>query len=456
MNRYSIFALGFTMLLGLGSCGSEDLVTSSEGEAAGANSNNRITFSLNGGAKISKTRAQDALTSKDYEKNIQNCYVVAYKNNRMTKAIKATATANTDEFTADLAASGVLDIYFIANVEEGSGKLSDRITSLAAGSQSSELEALTADQTPGAYVATATDGFFPMIGKVSATINTQTAGGTDIGTVEIKRLAARIDIDDVLPTGFTISGVTVNSRYNQSLLVRSLGNVSMTSCGSVSNDNDYTISSVPFQGKIYLYEDPTASTELVIHGTYNGHNVNPVVKFNDPVRAAPKTTIPVVRNHIYNITLSKEVLTETLEDLQATITVVDWTTGEEIAKSTAALTDRTTVPTVAINGISNANCTDDGNSNLTSTDAAAISFTATVTTSGSTTSKLVCVDPNDGIGILITPGSTTYNLDGTTTQTFTVAIDANTGTARTITFRAENLLNRDTYKEFTVAQAAGS
>lgn len=448
MNKYYIFIMGLTMMLALGSCSNDETTsfTTQEQEPVG-----RVTFTLGSSAK---TRAQAATTSLDYEKNIQNCYVVAYKNNKLTKTIKATATATANGFTADLAASGVLDIYFIANVEEGSGKLSDDILALAVGSQSSALEALTATQTPGAYQTTATDGFFPMIGKVSATINTQDAGGTDIGSVTVKRLAARIDIDDVMPTGFTISGVTVNSRYDQSLLVRNVGNTAMTDLGSVSNGNDYTFTTLPYQGHIYLYEDMSASTELVLHGTYNGHTINPVVRFVDNSGATP-VDIPVVRNHIYNVTLSGESLTETLQNVSATITVVDWTTGEQIAKSTTAITDRTTVPTVAFSSISNSNCTDDGYGNLTSTDAAAISFTATVTTTGSTTSKLVCKIPDDGIGILITPGTTTYNLDGTTTQTFTVSIDANaTGAVRTITFRAENLLNRDAYKEFTVVQAA--
>lgn len=454
MNKYYIFIIGLAMLLGFSSCSHDDLANSSDDAA----NQGRVVFTLTGSAKPAKTRAASALTSLAYESNIQNCYVVAYKNNKLTKAIKANSTSNANEFTADLKASGVLDIYFIANVEEGTGKLSERILNLATGSQSSALEALTADQTPGAYQATATDGCFPMIGKVSATINTQDAGGTNINSVEVKRLTARIDIDSSLPTGFTITGVTVKNRYSKSLLGRNVGYTTMDASvlGSPADDTTpYSISAVPYQGQIYLYEDLSASTELVIHGTYNGHNVNPVVLFNDPVRAAPNTTIPVVRNHIYNITLTKEALTETLNDMQATITVTDWATGEVITKTTAAITDRTTVPTVAISGISNSNCSDDGNSNLTSTDAAAISFTATVTTTGSTTSKLVCKIPDDGIGILITPGTTTYNLDGTTTQTFTVSIDANTtGAVRTITFRAENMLNRDTYKEFTVEQAA--
>lgn len=441
------------MLLGFSSCSNDELANS--GEAA-PNQKGRVVFTLTGSAKPAKTRAKDVTTSKAYESNVQNCFVVAYKNNKLTKAVKCTASGTPNEFSADLGASGVLDLYFIANVEEGSGKLSDDILALAVNSQSSDLEALTATQTPGAYQATSTDGFFPMIGKVSATINTQDVGGTDIGSVTVKRLAARIDIDDVLPTGFTISGVTVNSRYDQSLLVRNLGNTAMTGLGSVSNGNDYTFTTVPYQGYIYLYEDLSASTEVVIHGTYTigsvTHVVNPVVKFNDPVRTT-NATIPVMRNHIYNITLTKEALTATLEDMEATITVKDWETGEVITKTTAAITDRSTAPTVVLSGYS-ANCTY-SSGNLTSSDAAAVTFTATLTTTGSTTSKLVCWDPNDGIGILITPGTTTYNLDGTTTQTFTVSIDANTtGAVRTITFRAENMLNRDTYTQFTVEQAA--
>lgn len=458
MNRYPILAIGLAALLGFTACSSEDQFRTDE---PAQQPQGRISFNLGGAAK---TRAQAALTSLDYEANIQNVYVVAYKNNRLTAAVKATYDGT--DYAADVEASGILDIYFIANVEEGDGKLSSRILALAPESSSSALEALTADQKPGEKVAEA-DGFFPMTGKLpSALINTQDAGGSDLGTVDVKRMAARIDIDDALPAGFTITGVTINNRYDQSLIGRS--DDVMTACGTpsvgdetdASDDHNYAIDAsteMPYQGQIYLYEDhggtaeAGASTEVVLHGTYNGHNVNPVVHFG---------TTKVKRNNIYNITLTNESLTGDLNDMVATITVKDWTTGEVITKTTAALTDRTTVPTVEItSGIDAGDITDDGSGNLSAPVAmAGQTFQVTVTNPSSTTSKLVCTSPTTGEGILITQsGDTTYNFDGTSVQVFNVTISANaTGADRTFVIKAENMLNRDAASATITLTQAGS
>lgn len=451
MNRYSILATGLAALLALSSCGSDEMANAEA--PATPQTEGRISFRLGGSA--ARTRAADALTSKDYEANIQNVYVVAYKNNRLTRAVKA--VDNAGSYSADVLASGILDIYFIANVEEGTGKLSERILALDEGSQSSELEALTADQAPGEYQATATDGFFPMTGKLpSAQINTQDAGGTDLDEVTVKRMAARIDIDNVLPSGFTINGVTINKRYDKSLIGRS-GN-EMTACGATSDDHAYSIdpaTEMPYQGKIYLYEDfggteeAGASTEIVLHGTYNGHNVNPVVKFG---------TTKLVRNHIYNITLTKESLSEDLNDMVATITVKEWETGKTIAKTTTALTDRTATPAVAVtDGIAAADISDDGTGNLSANAAVGgLTFKVKVINPSSTTSKLVCTSPITGDGILITQdGDTTFNLDGKSEQVFSVTIDTNaSGAARSFVIQAENLLNKDAAsKTITITQA---
>lgn len=445
MNRYSLLAIGLTAVLGLASCSSSGEQTVAEMQSQ--QPTGRISFTLGGSAT---TRAAAATTSLDYEANIKNVYVVAYKNNRLTKAVKATETAGS--YYADVEASGVLDVYFIANVEEGDGKLSSRILALAANSQSSALEALTADQTAGAYQATATDGFFPMIGKLSSvTVNTQNdpAVGTPLGSVTLKRLAARIDIDDVMPANFTITGVTVNKRYNQSLLARSIGNLDMSGCGTATGTQNYTVTptELPYHGHIYLYEDMTdggAKTEIVIHGTYLGHNVNPVVTFG---------TTNVVRNNIYNVKLSQDAPDGSLQDLIATITVKDWDTGEVIAKTTTALTDRTTAPSVTFDNL--VNCTETSG-NLTSTDATAVTFTVKVHNTSSTLSKLVCITPSTGEGITIVESPIpTYNADGSSDQSFAVSITANTtDAARVFTLRAENLLKKSTGVQFTVTQAA--
>ena len=90
-----------------------------------------------------------------------------------------------------------------------------------------------------------------------------------------------------------------------------------------------------------------------------------------------------------------------------------------------------------------------------------------MTNGGSTLSKLVCAglsydggvtNITTGEGVTITAGATAYNLNGTSTQTFTIAVAENTDASqRVFTFKAENLLNRDAFLAFSVTQpGAGS
>lgn len=479
MKRYSIFATALAVLLGMASCSSESQTTETKVEQA---SDGLITFRFGGSLAPdqAKTRAAAATTSLDYEKNINNVYVVAYKNNNLTAAVEATElTPGSGDWTADVEASGVLDLYFIVNAD---ATLAASITGLAVGTAPSALESLKVTQLPGQYETTATDGFFPMVGKVSnTTVNTKdnTAQGTVLASpVTVTRLAARIDIEvDDLPANFEVTGVTINGRYDESLLVRN--DHYMAGLTAPVNDqpaDSYSIThatDMPYQGHIYLYEDldgprtataggsstAGAQTELVIHGKYTidgtVHVVHPVVKFDNTVDGG-SNDVKVQRNNIYNIKLLPESLTETLKSIAAEITVVDWETGKTITKTTAALTDRSTAPTVAFSDFTNCSET---TGNITSADENALSFKVTVTNNGTTTSKLVCITPNDGIGISIVPGATIkYNHDGTSEQEFTVSIpDANAGAAnRVFTIRAENMLNKHTYKEFTVTQVAPS
>ncbi len=480
MNRYSIFAMALATMMGLASCNSENMANDRKADQSTEAPEGLITFRFGGsaGSGTAKTRAAATTTSLGYEANIQNVYVAAYKNNNLTAAVQATElTPGSGDWTADVGASGVLDIYFIVNAD---ATLATAITGLAKGTAPSALEGLKATQVPGVYQSTATDGFFPMIGKLSnTTISTKdnTAQGTVIvSPITVKRLAARIDIEvDDLPTNFEVTGVTVNNRYDESYLVRN-DHYMAGLTAPVNNEaaDEYTIThatDMPYQGHIYLYEDldgprtaivgasstAGAQTELVIHGKYTiggvEHIVHPVVRFDNTADGG-SNAVKVERNHIYNIKLIPEVQNLTLTSVAAEITVIDWETGETITKTTDALTDRTTVPTVAFSNFTNCSET---TGNITSTDENALSFKVTVTNNGSTTAKLVCITPDDGIGISIVPtGTTRYNHDGTSEQDFTVSIpDANSdAVARVFTIRAENMLNKHTYAEFTVTQVA--
>jgi hypothetical protein len=171
--------------------------------------------------------------------------------------------------------------------------------------------------------------------------------------------------------------------------------------------------------------------------------------------------VPLQRNKLYQLSMQKIDGTADLKGLEATLTVMDWDDAEIISKTSTQLADRTSAPAVAFSALTN--CAE-SEGNITVTDNTAATFTVTVSNTGSTLSKLVCSGVSydggsttitTGEGISITAGAVTYSANGTSTQVFTVAIEANaSGSQRVFTLKAENMLNRDSQATFTVTQPA--
>lgn len=456
--KYLSILTALLVAVGLGACSSDSTTSAASPDA----DQGIITFTLGGSAK---TRAV-SLEGEDYEKNIKNVNVVAYKNGKLTANLTdetdGGVTESSGTYKANVGASGVMEVYFIVNAGTG---LKTKIAALAAESAPSALEALiVADQLPGEYQATSSEGFFPMVGKKSVTVKAKDnpANGTSIGDVTVARLAARIDIGN-MPAGFTLKKAQLKNYYNTSVLVRADGDTDMTKEGLTKTNGtevDMTVTD-NLTGHLYVFEDVAAapSLEVVLTGEIGGVTVTPTVKFATP---AEGTAVPVKRNTVYTVNLNGAAAGGDPAQLSATIVVNDWDTGAALAATDVLVTPSTAVVPTTVNIASGTGYTVEAetdaqyqsdpwiNSVATIAGGAAATITVTVENAANNAAKLVCTSPVSGEGIQITEGTAT-TANGITTQTFTVAISANAAGA-IFTVEAQNTLNNSMTKKFRIVQ----
>lgn len=452
MNKQIIYTAGLALLLALSSCSNELSADMPDVQQdAGC-----ISFTLGGSAGapvVARTRGEGETIQNENEQNVTSLYVVSYKANQMKAVVQATKDEVTGKWAANVGASGSLELYFVANP---SAALVEAMQGLELGSYPSALLALTESTAPK---TDGTENAFLMTAHQVASVATSGEVATDIGSIGLQRAATRVDITTV-PSGFSITSVTFVNRYTQTKLGR-IGDSDNSMEGLTHASQVYTLAApaATYVGQIYGYEDLAGTAQLIINGTYGGLEVTGItVDF----------TVPLKRNTIYSVALSNSGSSSTLGNISAEITVVDWDTSTELSKTTAEITDRDAdankPASLAFSSLNN--CTESDGS-ITVTTSGAASFEVTVTNGGSTLSKLVCAGLSydggvttitTGEGVTITAGATAYNLNGTSTQTFTVAVAENTDASqRVFTFKAENLLNRDAFLAFSVTQpGAGS
>lgn len=453
MNKHIVYSIGIALSFVFGSCSSSDLAAPSDLQP----DKGVISFTLGGSAGNGQALTRTETQTED-EQAITSLYVAAYKGN-LLKAVTEADDAGSGSYTANVGASGSLDLYFIANPSEA---LITAMNALELSTTPNALMALTEASAP-AIDGTATN--FLMTAHETKTVSSTSEVSTDIGTIGLSRAAARIDITSV-PTGFTLESVTFKNRYTQTLLGR-VGDSDVSMDGLTHADQAYTAGIISgttntYTGYLYGYEDLAGTTQVVINGKYNGLAVSGIT-VDFATAGEGGTPLPLQRNRVYSIALTTNSSSTDLQNLVATLTVTDWDTSVTLAKSAADITNTSAAPTVAFSAFTNCAVNGTVDTQIDVTDNAAAQFTVTVTNNGSTLSKLVCtgltVDTADpvttGEGITITPGTVSYNADGTSTQVFTVAVEANAAAVqRVFTLKAENLLNRDAQAAFTVVQPA--
>ena len=311
-------------LLGLilGGC-SKELAHGGKGEVPGLPEKGQaVTFTVTTGVETYAVPAQD------YEKSISTLQALLFdaSGRYVTSGTPAPTTPGSMSYTLPIATTGTYKMLLVANYTIPAASLT--------GKSLSDVRAILVENDPGmpnAFVMASTN--IPDF--------TVTAGSmTPAGTINLERLAARIDVQSTLDK-LTLSKITVKNRKTQSsLLAASSTNAYRT------DDKEYgaferfrkTVTDASM-GQIYAYENSAASassadgTSLVIETAYAGVAVKPL-----------EVKLPQLkRNYIYSIQLKMgdEGYVPDPSDnpdpskikLSFNLRVLDWNTGETFVVS---------------------------------------------------------------------------------------------------------------------------
>lgn len=445
MNRLKIFSFAIFSVLAvcLISCKSDSEVSQI--------STSKVKFTIGGCALNSGTRAanygaEHDTIALDREKAIDNLYAVVYKDLQWQRTEQAVLDATSSKWSVELYESGSYDIYLVANSDNA---LLTKLTNAVDVATPDKLNEVIATKNPGA------DDQATNLLMTSARKNVVTkandANGTDVGTIELTRAMARIDVDATNIDNFIINKVTFKNRYSSTYFAR--GTTNSTDMASLTkSDVVYDVSATASdicEATLYGYEnlfddtDDEKTTVLVVEGSFNGIDVIHEVVFEN---------IPLQRNHLYYVYLIPEDKPNQYSEVNHVIKVKDWETGETLEWSGADKITNREAPTfvVAATGATFTPSSTDPTA-VTLIDNQAINITVTVT-SKSTSAKLLCTDKFDEV--IISEADAQYTLAGETVQTFTIHLDENPlGSGnRMFTFAVENALKGSDRKVFTVTQ----
>ena len=326
MNRHKIvWGAALMALLGiiLGGC-SKELARGGKGEVPGLPEKGQaVTFTVTTGVETYAVPAQD------YEKHIGTLQAILFDASGQyvssgTPALKATGSMT---YTLPIDRAGNYRMLLVANHTIPVSDLTGR--SLA------DVRAILAKDEPGMLNA------FVMVSTTTPDFTITAGGESNIGTINLERLAARIDVQSTLGK-LTLSKITVKNRKVQSSLTAA------TSTDAYGADNKVytaferfrTAANDASMGQIYTYENSASAaassvngTSLVIETAYAGVAVKPL-----------EVKLPQLkRNYIYSIQLmmgDEGYLPDPNDNpdpskikLTFNLRVLDWNTGETFVVS---------------------------------------------------------------------------------------------------------------------------
>ena len=325
MNRHKIvWGAALIALLGLilGGC-SKELGRRGNEEVPGVPEKGQaVTFTVTTGVETYAVPAQD------YEKSISTLQAILFDGNGVyvTSGTPALNAPGSTSYTLPIATTGSYKMLLVANYTIPAGRLT--------GKSLSDVRAILVENEPGmpnAFVMASTN--IPDF--------TVTAGAmTPAGTINLERLAARIDVQSTIDK-LTLSKITVKNRKTQSSILAASSTDAYRTDGKeyATFERFRKPATDASMGQIYAYENSAASassadgTSLVIETAYNGVAVNPL-----------EVKLPQLkRNYIYSIQLmmGDEGYVPDPNDnpdpskikLTFNLRVLDWNTGETFVVS---------------------------------------------------------------------------------------------------------------------------
>ncbi|MDE7472018.1 MAG: hypothetical protein K2M68_00370, partial [Muribaculaceae bacterium] len=316
--------LGFSLMFS--ACNSEDVdFATTTGNTPGVHL--RLT-----GAAAGKVSSRATVEATDGERTVNSLLAVLFDTHEgFYKTVPATRIGDTDEYTFIVEKDATYDIWLVANASDD---LTAALQNIPAGtpfedSETGEscLNTIIADQAPDA------DGNFLMVSKYSEKITTRITENQSIGDVHMIRLAARFDLLNKAEN-VTVTSITFDNRTIKSAVLTP--NTMSTASEWYEKNKEYQVNVTgepekgnEWNGHIYTYENHSSEGSVMIPeltiSYYEGDNSTDikthVVKLIDPNSTAG-TTMPVKRNNLYRIVLTKA--TKLDFDLQ----VLDWNAEE--------------------------------------------------------------------------------------------------------------------------------
>ena len=326
MNKHKmIWGVLVASLLGLflGGC-SKELGRGGNEEVPGLPEKGQaVTFTVTTGVETYAVPAQD------YEKSISTLQALLFdaSGRYVTSGTPAPTASGATSYTLPIATTGTYKMLLVANYTIPVGSLT--------GKSLSDVRAILVDNEPGMPNA------FVMASTTIPDFTVTTGAMSDAGTINLERLAARIDVQSTLDK-LTLSKITVKNRKTQSsLLAASSTNAYKTDGKEYGAFERFRKPATDASmGQIYAYENSAASaagsadgTSLVIETAYNGTAVKPL-----------EVKLPQMkRNYIYSIQLKMgdEGYVPDPSDnpdpskikLSFNLRVLDWNTGETFVVS---------------------------------------------------------------------------------------------------------------------------
>ena len=325
MNRHKIvWGAALMALLGLilGGC-SKELARGGKGEVPGLPEKGQaVTFTVTTGVETYAVPAQD------YEKSISTLQALLFdaSGRYVTSGTPAPTAPGSMSYTLPIATTGTYKMLLVANYTIPAGSLT--------GKSLSDVRAILIENEPGVPNA------FVMASTNIPDFTVTTGSMTPAGTINLERLAARIDVQSTLDK-LTLSKITVKNRKTQSSLLAASSTNAYRTDGKEYGSFERFRKPVTdaSMGQIYAYENSAASassadgTSLVIETAYAGVAVKPL-----------EVKLPQMkRNYIYSIQLmmGDEGYVPDPSDnpdpskikLTYNVRVVDWNNGQTFTVS---------------------------------------------------------------------------------------------------------------------------
>ena len=325
MNRHKIvWGAALIALLGLilGGC-SKELGRRGNEEVPGVPEKGQaVTFTVTTGVETYAVPAQD------YEKSISTLQAILFDGNGVyvTSGTPAPTAPGSTSYTLPISTTGSYKMLLVANYTIPAGSLT--------GKSLSDVRAILIENEPGVPNA------FVMASTNIPDFTVTTGSMTPAGTINLERLAARIDVQSTLDK-LTLSKITVKNRKTQSSLLAASSTNAYRTDGKEYGSFERFRKPVTdaSMGQIYAYENSAASassadgTSLVIETAYAGVAVKPL-----------EVKLPQMkRNYIYSVQLmmGDEGYVPDPSDnpdpskikLTYNVRVVDWNNGQTFTVS---------------------------------------------------------------------------------------------------------------------------